>query len=167
MQKNVDTRSVMQNKLRIYWLLIPILIIVLLDEWMKTRALAILPNEIYLTEPSLINFAVHKNFGLAFDLPFRLELVIGFSVLIGFFLLRTAWKAFHTKPDIAFACLMIVFGALGNLYDRIVYGYTVDYIFLLGRSAINFSDLIIILGVIALLLLSSKKNRVDKLLHSR
>lgn len=144
------------------WLLIPVFLIVVLDEWLKSRALAILPDETQLVEPGFIDFAVHKNFGLAFDLPFRLEFVIAITLLIGFFLVRTAWKTWVSRPGIAFSCLVIVFGACGNLFDRMVYGFTVDYIFFFGRSAINFSDIVILLGVVSLLLMSSKRKRIDK-----
>lgn len=152
----------MKKNFYIYLLLIPLGITVILDEWLKWFALKNLPEETSLVEPSLLNFAVHKNFGLAFDLPFRLEFVIVISVLIGLVLLHTAWKSKTDRPEISFACLTIIFGALGNLYDRINYGFTVDYMIFLGRSAINFSDLVIILGILSLLLLSSRKKRFDK-----
>lgn len=149
------------SKFSIYFLLIPLACIVLLDEWLKSRALAFLPDETTITQPGLIDFAVHKNFGLAFDLPFRLEFVVAISVLIGLVLLHTAWKTWGNRPDIAFSSLAIILGALGNLYDRLAYGFTVDYIIIFGRSAINFSDAVIVLGVISLLLLSSRKKRFD------
>lgn len=152
----------MQPNFRIYLLLLPIVIIIFLDEWLKSFALLHLPDETRLTEPGLIDFAVHKNFGLAFDLPFRLEFVIAISLLIGLVLFHTFLKTKESRPDIAFSCLVIMLGALGNLYDRLTYGFTIDYIFFFGRSAINFSDTVIVLGIVSLLLLSSKKKRFDK-----
>ncbi len=150
------------SKFRIYWLLLPVLVVVVVDEWLKAQALNIFQNETPLVEPTLIDFTVHKNFGLAFDLPFRLEFVIAMTILIGVFLIRTAWKTRSSRPDIAFSCLVIILGALGNFYDRIAYGFAVDYIVFFGRSAINFSDVIIVLGVVALLIFSSIHKPVDK-----
>ncbi len=161
-QENTHTRSVKTTKFSIYLLLIPLACTVLLDEWLKARALAILPDETAITQPGLIDFAVHKNVGLAFDLPFRLEFVIAISILIGLVLLHTAWKTRVSRPDIAFSSLVIILGALGNLYDRLSYGFTVDYMIFFGRSAINFSDAVIVLGVVSLLLLSSRKNGLTK-----
>lgn len=152
----------MKAEFRIYFLLIPVALTVLLDAWLKSFALLKLPEEVSLTEPDLINFAVHKNFGLAFDLPFRLEFVIAISFLIGLVLFHTFWKTMSSRPNVAFSCLVIILGALGNLYDRLAYGFTVDYIFFFGRSAINFSDTVIVLGIVSLLLLSSRKKRFDK-----
>jgi signal peptidase II len=154
------------TKSSIYLLLIPVACTVLIDEWLKARALSVLPEETSITQPGFIDFAVHKNFGLAFDLPFRLEFVIAISVLIGLALVHTAWKNRIVRPDIAFSSLVIILGALGNLYDRLAYGFTVDYMLFFGRSAINFSDAVIVLGVISLLLLSSRKNRFDPVTSS-
>ncbi len=152
----------MKSPSRLYWLLIAIAFIVLIDEWVKFRALLTFPSESDLVNPSFFNLAVHKNFGLAFDLPFRLEFVIAISAVIGIILLHTAWKNRIIRPDIAFSCLTIVIGALGNVYDRIVYGFTVDYLIFFGRSALNLSDLIIIFGILTLLHVSSKKKSFDK-----
>lgn len=143
-------------------LLFPVAILVLLDEWIKFHAIQTLPDITAITSPRFFELAIHKNIGLAFDIPFRIEFVIAMSVLIGFFLLRIAWKTWKNKPSVSFSCLLIVFGALGNLFDRIVYGFTIDYLLFFGRSAINFSDLVIMLGILNLLLSTTKKKyRID------
>lgn len=133
---------------------------VILDEWLKFIALQRLPEEGSLVDPGVVAFAIHKNWGVAFDIPFRLEFVILVSIVIGLGLLRIAYKNRFTHPDITLATAIIVLGALGNLYDRIVYGFTVDYIILFARSAINLSDVVIVAGVIALLLRSRRSRRL-------
>ncbi|MBI2475009.1 signal peptidase II [Candidatus Uhrbacteria bacterium] len=148
----------MKPRFFIYFILIPSALIVFFDELIKSVAIKNFPEESYLASPKFLEFAIHKNYGLAFDIPFRLEFVIIISVILGIFLLRIVLKNIFLKPRIAFSVILILLGASGNFYDRIVYGFTVDYIILFGKSAINFSDLIIILGVLSLLLLSSKKH---------
>lgn len=123
-----------------------------------------LPSEGSLVDPGIIEFAIHRNWGMAFNIPFQMGLIILFSVIIGLFLLHIAYQNRSRHPDITFSTLMIVLGAIGNLYDRVVYGFTVDYIILLGRSAINLSDIVIVSGVI-LLLLSSRRTKAHKLIH--
>lgn len=157
MQKNTDTRSVKSTFPRIYLLLLPVLLTVVLDEWIKSQALLQLPEESTILNPGLLEFAIHRNFGLAFDIPFRMEFVILSSLFIGFFLARIAYKNWLKLPYVTFASLMIIIGALGNLFDRVTYGFTVDYMLFLGRSAINFSDLVIMLGVLTLLLSTTKR----------
>lgn len=142
--------------LRVYWYLVPVGAIVILDEWLKFSALQRLPEEGSLVDPGILEFAIHKNWGVAFDIPFRLEFLILVSIVIGLGLLRIAYKNRLAHPDITLATGIIILGALGNLYDRIVYGFTVDYIILFARSAINLSDVVIVLGVVALLLRSRR-----------
>jgi signal peptidase II len=141
----------------VYWFLLPIVALVIVDEWLKALSLERLPAEGSLVDPGLIALAIHKNYGIAFDIPFKLEIVILISVFIGIGLIQVAYKHWRDKPAIAFSALMIVIGALGNLYDRIVYDFTVDYIILFGTSAINLSDLVIVGGAILLLLTSREK----------
>jgi lipoprotein signal peptidase len=142
---------------RIYWLLLPIAALVLLDEWLKVLSLQRLPAEGSLVDPGLIEFAIHKNYGIAFNIPFKLEIVLIISVFIGIGLIQVAYKHWKDKPAIAFSALMVVIGALGNMYDRFVYDFTVDYIILFGTSAINLSDLVIVSGALLLLLTSREK----------
>ncbi|PJA45186.1 hypothetical protein CO174_04450 [Candidatus Uhrbacteria bacterium CG_4_9_14_3_um_filter_50_9] len=143
----------------VYLWLVPITALVIVDEWLKAVGLQRLPSEGSLVDPGIISFAIHKNWGVAFDIPFKLELVIFFSFIIGAVLANTAWRNLKTKPFVAFASIVILLGAAGNLFDRIHYGFTVDYIILFGRSAINLSDLVIISGVVMLLMTTSRRKR--------
>ncbi|MBI4713766.1 signal peptidase II [Candidatus Uhrbacteria bacterium] len=149
----------MKSQFLIYLLLIPVALIVFLDEWIKSRALQVFPEDFTLVSPKLFDFAVHKNYGLVFDIPFRLEFVVITSIIIGFLLLQIVCRNFLKRPKITFPVLLILIGAFGNFYDRLAYGFTVDYIIVLGRSAINFSDMIIVLGVLSLLLFTQKNEK--------
>jgi signal peptidase II len=139
----------------LYWLLTPAIVLVLIDESIKAFALKHFPDEQLLVNPGIIDFAIHKNWGLAFDIPFRREFILLISVVIGFFLVEMILKNLKTNPKIAFSSLIILIGALGNVFDRIYYGFTVDYLIFFGKSALNISDLLIIFGVV-LLLISSR-----------
>lgn len=127
------------------------LVIVVVDELIKWFVLQ---------TPSPVEF--HKNTGLIFDIPIRMPIILFFSFLIGAVLVRLAWKHAKKHPEIASAASLIIIGALGNIYDRIAYGFTVDYI-LIGRSAINLSDLVILSGVVWLILASRKIHNNEKL----
>ncbi len=152
----------MKYSKKTFWLLLPIALIVIADEWIKFLALERLPSDGSLVGGKFFALAIHKNIGIAFDIPFKLEFVIAFSIIIGAVLLKIAYDDRIKKPGVSFASLVIVLGAVGNLYDRIVYGFTVDYMIWFERSAINLSDAIIVLGVV-LLLLNSRRKRKNKL----
>lgn len=158
MQKNPYPRSVIKSGKNKFWFLPLVLGIVMLDEYFKFISLIRLPDEGSLIGSKFLAFAIHKNIGIAFDIPFKLEFVVLISVILVFILLEIAYKNFSKNPDIAFSSLIIVLGACGNLFDRIYYGFTVDYIIFFGQSAINLSDIIIVLGVVLLLLSSRKPN---------
>ena len=145
----------------LYWFLLPIILLVGLDEWIKAFALAHFPDESALTNPNFLNFAIHKNWGLAFDIPFRREFILLISLVIGYFLVDMLIKNVKSHPKIAFSSAVILIGAIGNVFDRIYYGFTVDCLIFFGRSALNLSDLLIVLGVI-LLLISSRRSTQEQ-----
>lgn len=138
-------------------ILLLVSLVILTDEWIKRFALENFPMEETVTNPGLFSLIVHKNSGIAFNIPFAMPVIIGASVLIGGALLHIAYKNYKNHPDITAAAITIVIGALGNLYDRVVYGFTVDYMLIGARSAINMSDLVILSGVVWLLLASRRK----------
>ncbi len=140
----------------ILWFLPLIAGFVLLDQFIKFFALQTFPDESKVSVQGLFTLAIHKNFGIAFDIPFKMPLIVLISILIGIALLVVAYKNGLNRPGITLSALMIVLGAAGNLYDRLVYGFTVDYLIIFGRSAINISDIIIVVGVILLLITSRR-----------
>lgn len=120
-------------------------IAVLLDRFLKTLV----------EQPAFLNtqfgfkyfgFEQFHNFGIAFGIPIPLPLVIVIS--IGFIV----WLFFITKklPTLHFWFITIAIGAISNLTDRIVYGYTIDYLRIIN-SIINIADLLVIIGVFMLL----------------
>lgn len=104
-----------------------------------------------------IGFGLHKNPGIAFDIPIPLPIIIVLTIAITGYLTYFTYKHWeHNKAGSA-AALMVIIGALGNMFDRIINDFTTDYIILFNRSAINLSDILIILGIIFLLRYSENK----------
>lgn len=125
--------------------------IVAVDTVLKRWALNHLPLASALDATHVIDLAIHKNEGIAFDIPFRMPFVILLSAAIIALLARVAFLQRTKRPDISAAALVMAVGAVGNLIDRVTYGFTVDYLLFFGRSAINLSDLCILAGVLLLL----------------
>ncbi|MFA5854394.1 MAG: signal peptidase II [Patescibacteria group bacterium] len=101
----------------------------------------------------LLRFALFRNDGIAFSLPFSGPLVWLLSIGILAFIGRLAYKDFRTKHyKRAEAYLFFVLGACSNLFDRIVYGFTVDYAIFFRLSAVNIADAMIIAGAAWLVL---------------
>ncbi|MBU1126363.1 MAG: signal peptidase II [Patescibacteria group bacterium] len=129
--------------------------VALMDAVFKWQAILRLPEEGgRLFFP--IDFVLHKNPGIAFDIPIPLSIVVTFSILVSIVLIRFTWKNWQNNPNYSAAASMIVIGSLGNMFDRIINNFTTDYIILFGRSAINLSDILILTGAILLIRYTKK-----------
>ncbi len=93
-------------------------------------------------------WAVHKNFGIAFDIAIPSVVMIPLIAAIvgtaGYFY----WQH-RLEARIAAPLAFVIAGGLGNLFDRVHWGFIVDYI-IIYTSAFNISDLMILGGAIAL-----------------
>ena len=95
-----------------------------------------------------------KNHGIAFGLPVPGGLIIALSMI---FIILLVW--FCRKQNNAFVLtgiFLILIGAFSNLFDRIFFGYTLDY-FLVLTSVFNLADVLVVLGA-GLCLLATRKN---------
>lgn len=124
--------------------------VALLDGVFKFFAIQSLPPD---TAPVSfpLDFALHKNPGITFDIPIPLTVLIPFTALIVVCLITFSWKNRRLDTNATVAALVVAFGATGNLLDRAINGFTTDYIILFGRSAINLADVLIITGAVFLL----------------
>jgi signal peptidase II len=80
--------------------------------------------------PGILNIVYTRNRGAAFgllnDAPelLRKVLLIGVSLVILAYIVRMLW----TQSESRVALTLVLGGAVGNLYDRIVYGSVTDFI---------------------------------------
>jgi signal peptidase II len=125
--------------------------IVLFDEIIKYLFL-FYPEKMIIHLPfDFFQLGLYKNSGIAFDIPLTYSIVILVTLFIIFYFAFSCYISLKTNPFLSFIYTLIIFGASGNLYDRLVYGFTVDYLLLFHWSAFNLSDLCIIIGILLLL----------------
>jgi len=115
-----------------------------------------------------LNINLIWNKGIAFGLlSFNQETFYNFlTILISFIILIILFLILKTKGIEKYTLLMILGGALGNLYDRILYKAVPDFIdFHIGNLhwfIFNVSDIFITFGVIGMIILEligkNKKN---------
>lgn len=103
--------------------------------------------------PLFFAFALHKNPGIAFDIPLPLIVILPLTLVIGVvFGASFGARALKAgKYAEALACVAICIGAFGNFFDRLVNNFTTDYLIIFRTSAINLSDVMILAGMIAFL----------------
>lgn len=104
-----------------------------------------------------------KNYGAAFSTFENMNvLLISISVIILIYLLYTVTKVKNTKLN-GLSYGILIGGLLGNLFDRLVFGYVRDFLsfkFLNYNFAIfNIADIGIVVGIFLLLILGIKKEK--------
>lgn len=149
-QENTYSRSLKGNW-RTFLALSVILDFAILDGLAKIYALQHLPSEQAVKLQPVLSFAVHKNPGILFDIPLPLAIIAPLTIVALAVLGSMAWKARFTQPAIVISAFAAFTGALNNLIDRIINGFTTDYLILFRTSAINLSDVLILLGIFCLL----------------
>ncbi|MCM8757633.1 MAG: signal peptidase II [Candidatus Omnitrophica bacterium] len=98
-------------------------------------------------------FNTGSAFGLFKDTNY---LFIIFSLLTIIFILRYLKKLILFK--IKFAFILVLSGAVGNIVDRIIFGYVIDFLDFRIWPVFNFADISITLGIF-LILISILKNK--------
>jgi lipoprotein signal peptidase len=131
--------------------LIAVLLVGISDAIFKHLALRFLPDEQAVTLHSPLTLAIHRNPGIAFDIPLPLTIVLPITgiLVIGLSYLATAQWYVHRAQSVS--ALTAIVGALGNACDRLINGFTTDYLILFKTSAINLSDVLILMGILGIL----------------
>ncbi len=131
--------------------LLPSLLV--LDRVLKAAAVAGARFGIWKT--SLV-FELFRNTGIAFSLPISGPIVWLSSAAILAGVCALAVRDVRARRvDRMGAYILFVLGASSNLFDRIAYGFTIDYLIFFSRSAVNVADGMIVAGAIWLIARSS------------
>lgn len=116
--------------------------------------------------PGFFNLTLAKNTGIAFSfLEGKLPLIIIMTMIIILIILKYLKHSNPNKYE-SICYGLIIGGAIGNLLDRIIYHYVIDFldfkIFNYSFPIFNLADTAIVIGVILLIILSvieeSRKN---------
>jgi signal peptidase II len=135
-----------------------VLFVLLLDRWTKwlidTRLLL---NQTIAVIDGFFNITYVRNTGVAFGIldPFQSSmkstvlsiLTVGAIIAV----IAYSWRIPLTQKLLQVALSLILAGALGNLYDRISYGYVIDFVEIYFRNyrwpSFNIADAAITTGV--------------------
>ena len=100
--------------------------------------------------PKLLELTYVENFGVAFGFLSGLSwLIIALTVvvLIGMMVFVFRYKH-HTFLSYT-SCILIAAGGIGNVIDRIAFGYVVDYIHVMFFPYVfNFADCCVVIGAV-------------------
>ncbi|MFA6018373.1 MAG: signal peptidase II [Patescibacteria group bacterium] len=125
--------------------------IALIDGACKYFALTTFSDGSTRNTQSVIAFVLHKNPGITFDIPISIFILAPITLAILFVLAKKALELKKEQPLIALSIVSIIVGATDNFIDRIIHGFTTDYIMLFQTSIINLADILILVGAIIIL----------------
>lgn len=143
------------------------IIFLVIDQISKILIIKLLePNEVITIIKNLFYIIYTNNTGAAFSILLgkRIFLIVVAILIIGILLYYIKKNKVDGKLNII-AFSLIIGGSLGNLIDRIVRGYVVDFISIkLGSynfPIFNIADTLIVVGVFLLLIENTGGNKND------
>ncbi len=144
------------------------MIIVVVDQLFKYLVVAnIAPGETVTAIPYILDLVYVKNTGVAFgmfkDMRWIFIVLTSIIVVVFIFLL---FKYRKTSKLFSISAALVIGGGIGNLIDRIFFGYVIDYLSLSFFPPVcNFADYCISVGtvllVIYLLFFSENKEKPE------
>lgn len=142
-----------------------ILIMILIDQISKILVMNYLNDEIIIIK-NFFSFLFVKNYGAAFGLfGGNVLLLIAITCGLIIYLIYDIKTHFNDKLNILCSSL-ILSGAIGNLIDRIIHGYVVDFIsftlFNKQMPVFNIADICVTFGVIGLIYIMFKEEKNER-----
>ncbi len=130
------------------------------DRWLKLLALHGQTHDL-----GFASFILVKNDALVFSWPAPNSVAIGLMCVAILLVAIFAWRTMQSHRTMSMiGCLLILLGALSNLFDRIAYGFVIDWAYL-GHwwPVFNIADMMITVGVVVVAIKMKKTtNKIDK-----
>lgn len=136
------------------------LLLIIFDRLLKIFAINNILNNIGIK--NILFFEFYKNYNLALGISLNNLLIIIFAIILFIFLIY-----FFYNKDKKIAFCFISIGFISNIFDRIFYGYVIDYINILNINIFNISDILIIIGMAILLINIIKNDKQNKINSNR
>ncbi len=137
-------------KKRLIFFLEIVVLILALDQGTKLLMLQGSGGDIV---PGMVRFTLFKNAGIAFSIPLPSWIIVPLVVILIIIGAKYLHRELNLKKPLALAALgLILGGALGNLIDRIRFGYVVDFISIWKFPVFNVADAAITIGIGILIL---------------
>lgn len=106
---------------------------------------------------NFFNLKYSQNTGIAFGIPVPAILLIIMSVLLIILVIIFARKELNINSQITQAAVaLILSGAVGNLLDRTIRGFVVDFINIWKWPSFNLADAFIVIGILMIVVFHKK-----------
>ena len=154
------SRQFSKHAMRKYFLLIAVLVLMLdrIAKWVIASNIAL--HDSFVVIPGFFRLTHVENTGAAFGLfaesaaQWKVGALVTFSVLALIVVSALLWRNGHSLSTTTIALSLILGGAMGNLWDRMMSGHVVDFLdFYVGSyhwPAFNIADSAIVIGAVLL-----------------
>lgn len=135
-----------------------IIFFIVLDRFLKVLAIANQDWQFNLIG-EILRFEFKANYYIAFSLPLagRILMVLLIIIILAL-IVSSLFYWFKHQYDKSVLLFLIILGASSNLFDRLKYGYVIDYLDLKYFTVFNLADVMIVSGVVLLAIIINKKS---------
>jgi len=126
--------------------------LLVLDRFSKILFYNYMSNSTFSLLGGILKLRLATNENIAFSIPFSgviLEVIIGLVLIL--LIIGLIKYAVDRQFGFFILVLVIFFGAASNFYDRLVWGFVVDYIDLKWFTVFNIADMMIVISGILLI----------------
>lgn len=142
--------SVAKKKMAVYYTVA--IFFVALDRFLKVLSLNYFAGRETSIINGLLNFTFAKNYYIALSLPVAgPALLIAIPILIFGLIFYSIFFLKKGSIDLAGLLSVVSFCAMSNFYDRIRYGFVIDYLDLKWFTIFNVSDAMIVIALLIVL----------------
>ncbi|TAL20446.1 signal peptidase II [Patescibacteria group bacterium] len=117
------------------------------DRGLKWYATHSLPPEGVFWIPRFLGLERYQNRGLAFGLPANQLLILLASLVVAVYLVKKIMAA-GRSPRAFTALAFLLLGAGSNFFDRLYFGYVIDYLRVGPLSLVNIADGMVLAGLL-------------------
>ena len=145
-----------------YFLLLPVFFLYLADQISKQLVVAVLPeHQAHPVIPGVFYLTRVNNTGAAFGLfPGAANILVAVTLISIWVILFCILRYHETlRPLQRWGWILVVGGALGNLHDRVLYRYVIDFLDFRVWPVFNLADSFVCVGVFLVVLGTFRKQR--------
>lgn len=135
-------------------------LLLLLDQASKWLAGTYLQKPLSLLPGISLEYA--QNYGIAWSIPIPYTLLLILNIVLLVALPYYLWRNLDLRKKTAIIALVLIMGgAVSNLFDRLVHGYVVDFISLWIWPVFNLADAFLTIGIFLTVLFYGKIKRIS------
>lgn len=153
--------------------IIPIVIITLILDIITKQLIirTMIEHQSIVLIKNFFSITYAKNTGVAFSfLEGKVPLIILMTIIVIFFIFKYIKNTLLNKAE-SISYGLVLGGAIGNLIDRLIYGYVIDFLdfnlFGYAFPIFNLADTAIVIGIILLFILNIIESRNQNEFNNR